>query len=699
MIRIPAIAVLLTGLASAAAGPDQSPPDKIRSARDFGDIRREVETLRGKKFVHEVPVYKISEKALRAISDRELDKEFPGPKLRSYEELLAWLDMIPPQTDLKSAYADFLVDQVAGLYDSNVKEMCIPSFSSGTTNIAKKAAEKRLEEISSAIGNIVLAHEFTHALEDQYWPIDDPEDHDSNASTDRGTAHDFVTEGSATRQMIEVIPAQWGHGTPSRYFLLWNLIHSGLGELVLSYALSGAWKSSDALVEGVPETLARTEAMPYSFGYTFCTEVVRQWGLDGLDYIYQHPPVSSAQVMHPTKCWEWRDLPVQINLPETLPGDWKQVSLDSVGEAGMAVLFGCQFKSLNHGLELARGWDGDHVALFEGSGGHRLLLWASSWDSTNAAGRYVVAWLKERQAADQAAITRNSGNCIGWECPNGRAGFILRDGRRVILLETDNHETLPNAETCVREVTFTKPPEDAARAAANSPLRRFNPLWSWQKDGDYAVTRFLGGLLSRHDRNSVGAADGFLLGMLAESRRTTSFNKWELGGGLVARHESEARRGITKTTWLPWGVLASYGSARLPQSPDKTLMRTSVLWGLGASVTMDGVGSHSVRVLPFGLLLRSTTSPGQASIHVLGTGLFRKEATNHSGSTARFRLLGIPLWTSHASSPKDRQEPAVQTMRPAKRDTTTVSPRNTPVLSRVDQSSPNSLLVQPPGCR
>jgi hypothetical protein len=373
-----------------------------------------------------------------------------------------------------------------------------------------------------------------------------------------------------------------------------------------------------------------------------------------LDYIYNHPPVSSAQVMHPKKCWEWRDYPVQINLPETLLGGWKQISADSVGEAGMAVLFGCQFKSLNHGLELARGWDGDHVALYEGSGRHRLLLWASSWDSTNAAGRYVAAWVKERQAAHQAAITRIVGNRIEWESPEGHNGLIRRDGKRVILVETDNRETVQEAEGAAHEVSFIEPPEDAILAAVNSPLRRFNPFWSWQKDGDYAVTRSLGGLLSRHDRNSVGAADSLLLGMLAESRRTTSFNKWELGGGLVARHESEARRGMTKTTWLPWGVLVSHCSARLPQSPDKTITRTSVLWGLGASVSMDGADCHSVRVLPFGLLLRRTTSPGQSSIHILGTGLARNEATNHSGSTARFRLLGIPLWTGHSSPPKDR---------------------------------------------
>ena len=142
MIRVSAMAVLLSGLVSAAAGPASSAADKVSVTRDFGDIRREVETMRGKLFVRKVPVFSISEKGLRAISDNELDKEFPGSQLRSYEELLAWLDMVPPQTNLKSVYADFLVGQVAGLYDSETKEMCIPSFSSGTTNPGEESGRE-----------------------------------------------------------------------------------------------------------------------------------------------------------------------------------------------------------------------------------------------------------------------------------------------------------------------------------------------------------------------------------------------------------------------------------------------------------------------------------------------------------------------------------------------------------------------------
>ncbi len=641
------MALALSGIAFAAAGVEKANPDKTPNTNDFSDIKREVETLRGKKFTNDVPVFSISKKELRAISDRDLDKDYPGDKLKHYEELLAWVDMVPPHTDLKTAYGDLFVNTVAGLYDSDTKEMCIPAYNVGVTNIPKQPAGKKLENISPEIDTIVLAHEFTHALEDQYWLMDDPKDKDTTRSTDRGTAHDFILEGSATREMIEVVPAQASRGSTFGYFALWNLIHSDVGEFTMNAVLREAWKGPDALVDGVPDALGRSEAMPYSFGYTFCTEIMRQWGLDGLDYIYEHPLVSSSQVMHPTKAWEWREFPVQINLPENLSGGWKQLSADSVGEAGMAALFGTQFKNIGRGLEVALGWNGDHIALYEGANNHRLFIWASSWESADAAERFQRACVRERELAHKA-VRSGEGVRIDWTSADGRAGFIKRDGKRVILLESDDAKTLKAAEKCTAEITFEESPEVAARGAANSPLRRFNPIWAWQKDGDYTVTRSLCGLLSRHDRNRVGSADSFLCGMLGETRQTKSLNKWELGCGLVAKHESEERRGMTKTTLLPWGVLASHCSAKLPQSPEKIIARTSVLWGIAGSNTTEETGSRSFHLLPFGLLLRDTTAPGLSSFHIVGTGFSRKESDDKSHVTRRFRILGIPIWVRHS---------------------------------------------------
>ena len=93
--------------------------------------------------------------------------------------------MVPPGTDLKAASANYLVGGLAGLYVSEAKEIYIPSFLGAGTNLEKKAP---------AMDKVVLAHEFTHALENQYWPMDDPRDDDDKVSTDRGTAHEFVLE-------------------------------------------------------------------------------------------------------------------------------------------------------------------------------------------------------------------------------------------------------------------------------------------------------------------------------------------------------------------------------------------------------------------------------------------------------------------------------------------------------------------------
>src|SRR5579859_7630444 len=148
------------GAFAAARGAEKENRDKVANTNDFSEIRRQVETLRGRQFKKDVPVFDISKKELRAISDRDLEKDYPGEKLKRYEELLAWLDMVPPHTDLKTAYGDLFVNTVAGLYDSDSKEMCIPSYNVGVTNAAKKPADKKLENFSPEVDTVVLAHEF-----------------------------------------------------------------------------------------------------------------------------------------------------------------------------------------------------------------------------------------------------------------------------------------------------------------------------------------------------------------------------------------------------------------------------------------------------------------------------------------------------------------------------------------------------------
>ncbi len=643
------LTLLVVGGTTQAAPATNTPSvDKIPSTRDLAPFRRTVESLRGKRFLREIPAFTISEAELRRIVDRELEKEYPGRELADYEALMTWLDMLPPGTDLKAVYGDYCVGEVAGLYDSDTKEMCIPAFPAAATNAWRNPARKEVEKFSSFTDDLVLTHEFTHALEDQYWPFDDPNEKARQEATDRTTARSFLAEGSATRLMLEAIPAQAERDSPGTYPAAWNLLHSGTIEWVLDYALKGIWKSSEARVPGVPDTLARGAAMPYAYGYPFCSQLMRDWGLDGLDYICDHPSASTEQVMHPQKAWEWRDFPVQITLPKTLTSGWRQLAGDSLGEAGITVLFGCSFTNLGRGEALACGWDGDRAELYDAADGRRLLVWASSWDTTAAASRFAGAWVRQREVAHQAAVTRVSGQRFEWLQADGRAGVLVQSGRQVIIFETDRPGGLAEAPAWVQSITFTQPPEDAARAAVNHTLLRFNPLFSWRKDGDYVVSKTLWGLASRHDRNSVGAADCFALGLLGTSHRTASFNRWELGWRLLAKHQSDSRRAFDKTAVLPWGVLYSHFATKLPQDPDRSLSRASILWGLAGSQTRDTADRRTFKLLPAGLLFRSERGPTRTATHVLGTGVSKTKPTSTTSGASQFRLLGIPLWTSHS---------------------------------------------------
>lgn len=645
VLAIGCLLMTAIGPAQAAPGTNAVAGGKVPYSRNLDAIKKTVETLRGKKFLHKVPAFKVSEPEMRAIVERDLKKEYPGRELADYQALLVWLDMVPPGTDLQAVETGLFVDEAAGFYDSETKEMCIPSFSAAPTNTgqnpARKSVKQEADKYSTSGDDIIFAHEFTHALEDQYWPFDDPSEGLLKESTDREAARSFLAEGAATRLMIEAIPALETQDTPEFYAPAWNVLHSGFTESLLNLALGMLWKTSAAEVPGLPEPLARSEVMPYSYGYCFCSQTMRRWGLDGLDWFNDHPPESTAQIIHPVRAWEWRDLPAAIRLPESSPEGWKQRAGDSLGEAGVSVLLGCSFHSLSGGEWLANGWKGDRVALYEAPDGRHVLVWASVWDSASAARRFAGAWLNQRQTLHRASANPNRGPCLQWTQPDGHAGTIVSKDRTVLIFEADQPDTPLRPEAW--KITVTLSPEESARTAANPLLLRFNPLCSRQQDADYLVVRSLGGLLSRHDRNGVGAADSLMLGLVGKSHRTASFNQWELGGSLIAKHEADVRRGYSKTAVLPLGILCAQFQARLPQDTNHTVARVSTLWGLAGSWRQDGDGRSTLHLLPGGILFSHVKDPQHNSITVLGTGIARTKVTSGAKAKIKFRLLGVRL--------------------------------------------------------
>ena len=134
-----------------------------------------------------------------------------------------------------------------------------------------------------------------------------------------------------------------------------------------------------------------------------------------------------------------------------------------------------------------------------------------------------------------------------------------------------------------------------------------------------------------------------MLGLLGESHRTASFNKWELGWSLIAKHESDARRGYCKSAVLPWGALHGQFFALLPLDTNRTIARVSSLWGLAASWIEDGNGRSTLHLLPVGILFNHVEDLRRSSTTVLWTGISRTKSMAGAKDKVKFRLLGVRL--------------------------------------------------------
>src|SRR5580658_6322162 len=95
-----------------------------------------------------------SREEIRAYILREMDEDKDAAKRATDEKILKRLGLIPRDFPLDSYMVDLLSEQIAGLYDPKGKEFYIADW------------------IPAADQREVMAHELTHALQDQHFHID-----------------------------------------------------------------------------------------------------------------------------------------------------------------------------------------------------------------------------------------------------------------------------------------------------------------------------------------------------------------------------------------------------------------------------------------------------------------------------------------------------------------------------------------------
>lgn len=375
------------------------------------EILAAIEELRGDEYTRDVKVSIADKAGFLEYADDRMERTTSENQLRSDELVMKLAGLVDPKMDYMGKLMSLLESQVGGFYDPATESFCLMSSFQG------------------GIAKIILAHELTHALDDQLWDIDGTLDRLAG-NADAQMAYQAVVEGSGTSTMNE-----------------WTLKH--FGKDVSMKDLAGASELDTGGLEDAPASLWKPMLMVYMKGAAFLkrTDNVMAGQMGGVDRAdleraFTDPPTSTEQILHPEKYWDEAtfDAPTRLRLDTSkLEADgWSLINQETLGEATLALVTAPESErggldtsnpmammGLRYTNKAAEGWDGDRYALLEKDGMLFFHL-TTVWDSEKDAAEFA------ENVGRQAEVLGAARNAMS---SNGRSlSNMLTRGNRVDLV-------------------------------------------------------------------------------------------------------------------------------------------------------------------------------------------------------------------------------------------------------------------------
>ncbi|WP_018256349.1 Hvo_1808 family surface protein [Halomicrobium katesii] len=220
-----------------------------------------------------------------------------------------------------------------------------------------------------------LSHELVHALQDQYDNLES-----SPETQDRQLARQSVTEGEANY-------VQWTY--EDRCENRWQCLSPPGGDG------SGESSGGGAPTDGVFVTIYQ----PYATGPGLIDQQYGRNRWDGVERLYENPPDSTEQVIHPDRYPD--EEPVNVTVPDRSSDEWERFDHEPVADtAGEASIFAMLYTNdavepeqwFRYRSDASAGWGGDSIVPYrDGSGGYGYV-WTIEWDSPGDAREFEAAY-------------------------------------------------------------------------------------------------------------------------------------------------------------------------------------------------------------------------------------------------------------------------------------------------------------------
>jgi hypothetical protein len=331
------------------------------------------------------------------------DDKNPGERYADARAAEAF-GLLPKNFDLDPFMVDLMTEQIAGLYDPKTHEFYIADW------------------IPLAQQKPVMAHELTHALEDQYFRIEEWSKA-VHTNGDATLARDAVLEGSAMAAMVDYQLLGTGHSLRELPEFDPSMLVGDLG--------------STPKLKAAPPFIKDSLMFPYLNGMTFTAAMLKQGGWSALPSLFSKPPLSTQQILHPA-LYKSGKVPKQVSVPSFehwLGPGWVKLEDDTMGEFGWREVLK-QFLDDKRAIPLAAAWEGDHYIVYENKQSKKLVLATRvSLASEEAALRFFGQYSEalEKKYAERANLLRRA-DFFSFETPDGSV-FLRCIGVDCITLE------------------------------------------------------------------------------------------------------------------------------------------------------------------------------------------------------------------------------------------------------------------------
>jgi hypothetical protein len=326
------------------------------------DIKAFVEQERGLQFTSDVPVNLVGEQQFNERLFATFEETLP--QLEESGQVLHALGLLDKGSDIVADMRTLLAAGVGGFYDPETKELVVRG--TATTPFVRQ----------------ILAHELTHALDDQHFTLHRPEL--DTADDETGFGFTALVEGDARR-------------VEDAYFASLSTEDQQAAEQERLDLLA-----QHPELQRLPQVLLLLLQVPYSEGERFVLRVLAE-GQTRLDTTFGAPPTTSEQVLDPDKFLAGEG-PIAVAPPE--PGSGAPaLNRGVLGSVMFAVLFDAAGTSASPAVE---DWGGD-----------QYVTWT---DGARTCVRDVVV-------GDDAVATAHLGEALAlWARTAGNGATVEQDG-------------------------------------------------------------------------------------------------------------------------------------------------------------------------------------------------------------------------------------------------------------------------------